>query len=381
MDKVLVNPDLLKWAVRRSNITDGLLKRKFPKYEKWLNGIEQPTFKQLEKLAAAVYVPIGFMFLKQPPKENLPVPYYRTITPNDKEENISCNLMDTIQTMQLRQEWMREYLINKGAEPIKFIASKSSQDEVEEVANAIRKVFSLERTWAEKCKTWTDALNFLRQTMEAYGILVVVNGVVGNNTRRVLNPKEFRGFVLADKYAPLVFVNGADAKSAQMFTLAHEIAHLFLGESAIFDLEGAMPSKELIEIKCDQIAAEFLVPGVEFKSLWSICKHQENYFQCMARQFKVSELVIARRALDLGVISRQAFFDFYNTYKDEIVKAKKGSGGDFYLNQNVRIGKRFATSVIQATLEGKLLYSEAYRLTGLKGNTFTNFAGRLGYEV
>lgn len=382
MEKVPVEPSILKWAVRRSGLTVNKIQRKFPRYNLWEAGIDAPTFRQLEAFADATYTPLGFMFLKQPPKEELPVPYYRTI-PSYGNAEISVNLMDTIHTVQSRQIWMREYLSDIGAKKLEFINSVNINESTDEIAAKMRNVFGLERKWAGKYKTWTDALQVLRQKMEDQGIVVVVNGVVGNNTNRKLDPREFRGFVLVDDFAPLVFINGADGKAAQMFTLAHELAHLFLGHSAIFDLNGIMPSEEIIEKKCDQIAAEFLAPAKEFKELWRQCRSDTNSFQCIARQFKVSEIVVARRALDLGIISKNTFFKFYNDYQEkEYANSRHGtSGGNFYSNLNFRIGKRFAASVFSATLAGKLLYTDAYRLTGLKGKTFTNFAARLGYEV
>jgi len=215
--------------------------------------------------------------------------------------------------------------------------------------------------------------------MENVGILVVVNGIVGNNTHRTLDPDEFRGFVLVDDYAPLVFVNNADSKAAQMFTLAHELAHVFFGSSAAFDLREMQPANEPTELSCNRVAAEFLVPESELRQIWPFVKNDPEPFQTIARQFKVSVLVAARRALDLALINREAFFQFYDDYlSDEHRKAvRQESGGDFYANQNFRVGRLFASTVVRATQEGKLLYSEAFQLTGLYGKTFDHYVNSL----
>jgi Zn-dependent peptidase ImmA (M78 family) len=207
--------------------------------------------------------------------------------------------------------------------------------------------------------------------------LVVVNGVVGNNTRRKLDPEEFRGFVLVDEYAPLVFVNGTDGKAAQMFTLAHELAHVFFGSSAAFDLREMLPAKEPAEQACNRAAAEFLVPERELRRVWPSAQSNPEPFQLIARQFKVSALVAARRALDLRLINREVFLTFYRDYQqDERRKAaRRQPSGDFYLTQDLRVGRRFAGAVAK---EGKLLYSEAYRLTGLYGKTFDAYVASLG---
>jgi Zn-dependent peptidase ImmA (M78 family) len=115
--------------------------------------------------------------------------------------------------------------------------------------------------------------------------------------------------------------------------------------------------------------------------MWSSVSKDSEPFQIIARRFKVSAIVAARRALDINLINREAFLNFYRAYQnDERRKAADRSpGGDFYANQNLRVGQRFASTVIRAVKEGKLLYSEAYRLTGLHGKTFDHYAASLGF--
>jgi Zn-dependent peptidase ImmA (M78 family) len=216
--------------------------------------------------------------------------------------------------------------------------------------------------------------------MEDAGIVVIVNGVVGNNNHRKLDPDEFRGFVLVDEFAPLVFINGADGKASQMFTLAHELAHVFFGSSAAFDLREMSPAKDPVELECNRVAAEFLVPQQEVRRIWPSITDDPDRLQSMAKHFKVSALVAARRVLDLRLITKDEFTAFYHEYQnDERRKAARRSpGGDFYETQDLRVGRRFAGAVVRATREGNLLYSEAYRLTGLYGKTFDGYAAHLG---
>jgi Zn-dependent peptidase ImmA (M78 family) len=212
--------------------------------------------------------------------------------------------------------------------------------------------------------------------------MVVINGVVGNNTHRKLSDDEFRGFVLSDTYAPLIFVNGVDAKAAQMFTLAHELAHLWLGQAGVFNLEALQPANNAVERFCDKVAAEFLIPTHEFKAAWSEAERAEEPYQFLARQFKVSPLVAARRALDLGLIGKGKFLTFYRAYReDERRKKSKSDGGNFYATQGVRIGKRFGDAVVRAVKEGRMLYGDAYALTGLRGRSFDKYAESLGYQM
>src|SRR4030067_172959 len=121
--------------------------------------------------------------------------------------------------LQRRQAWMREILIEQGQEPLPFVRSAQPDEQITSIVRRLRSLLGFDDEWASQQPTWTDALSTLREAIEDVGILVVFNGVVGNNTHRKLDPGEFRGFVLVDEYAPLVFVNGADGKAAQIFHL------------------------------------------------------------------------------------------------------------------------------------------------------------------
>lgn len=241
MNRVAVEKRLLLWAVDRSGRDVEELEPRCPRIREWIAGTCQPTLRQLESLARATLTPLGFFFLKTPPEDILPVPHFRTVA-DDRVHTPTPDLLETVQTMQQRQIWMREFLSDQGQPKIPFVGSVQVSEEPASVVRRIRRILGLHGHWAAEQRTWSDASHVLREAMEAAGILVVSNGIVGNNTRRKLDPEEFRGFVLVDGYAPLVFVNGADGKAAQMFTLAHELAHVFIGSSAAFDLRDMLPA-------------------------------------------------------------------------------------------------------------------------------------------
>jgi Zn-dependent peptidase ImmA (M78 family) len=165
-----------------------------------------------------------------------------------------------------------------------------------------------------------------------------------------------------------------------MFTLAHELAHLWLGRDAIFNLPDLQPGQNELERACNAIAGEVLVPERELRECWPTLSRSPDPIVAIARRFKVSPLVASRRMLDSGMISRAEYAEFLRDLaadearKAAIAKARKQSGGDFYLTQEVRIGRRFGRAVAQAAREGSLLYRDAYRLTGLSGQTFDRFA-------
>ncbi len=130
--------------------------------------------------------------------------------------------------MRMRQDWMPDYLPTQGQPPLAFVGSATAEEPPTAVARRMRDMLGLGGSWAKARWSWSDSTGVLRTALEDAGILVVVNGIVGNSARRPLDVDEFRGFVLTDEYAPLVFVNGRDGKAAQVFTLALELAHICL---------------------------------------------------------------------------------------------------------------------------------------------------------
>lgn len=382
---VNIKVELLRWALARSGLKAGVLQAdaRFKKLDEWLDGTRRPTLRQLEHFAARTMTPLGYLLLEVPPDESLPIPDFRT-RGDVSIERPSPNLIEMIQTMQRRQAWMREYLIDEGHEPLDFVGSARSLRSATTLAARIRARLGLEADWAEQHRTWEEALRALRRAAEGIGVMVATASVVGLNNRRGLDPDEFRGFVLCDDSAPLVFVNGADSKSAQMFTLAHELVHVWLGRGGLFNLIRTMPTDDDTERFCNQTAAEFLLPGDKLRARWADVQGVANPFKEVARWFKVSPVAAARRALDLRLITRARFFEFYEQDQAEFQRRKgeeraglKKGHPDFYVVQDVRLGRRFAQAVVRAAREGRLLYREAYQLTDLKGDTFAEYARRV----
>lgn len=377
MQTVSINPGIIQWGIDRSGLSDQILLKKFPKLKAWLSGETSPTFNQLMELAKKLKLPVGYFFLTEPPEEKLPIPFYRT-DKNNLAINPSPELIDTLFAMHRRMLWLREYLLETDQDKLDCIGIAKFTDPVESVAESIRRYLGLSEDWAQAHPTWESALKDLFKHADAVGINVVANGIVGNNTHRILNPREFRGFVIVDDYAPILFVNNADAKAAQMFTIAHELAHIWYGGSAIFDLEQLQPADDELEIACNKVAAEFLVPSKSLREAWKLVPKGSNVFQILARKYKVSEVVIARRLLDLNLINKKRFFEFYDAYQIEFdQRSRDAAGGDFYSSQAMRVGHTFMKAVVNALSDGSLQHIDAFRLTSLYGKTFDGFANKV----
>jgi Zn-dependent peptidase ImmA (M78 family) len=375
--RVEVHPDLLRWARERAGFSPANLRKRFSHLESWERGETMPTFKQLEAFSKTVFVPIGYLFLPQPPKEQVPIPDFRTMELTTVGPP-SPDLLDIIFLCQRRQDWYRDWAKSVGEEPRRFVGSFQLDNHVDQAAEMMRQALGFDLEARRTCPTWTEAMRQFIKQAEALGVLVMVSGVVGSNNRRKLNPEEFRGFALADDLAPLVFINGADTKAAQMFTLAHELAHLWVNESALSNVSPNSIPSHRVERWCNKVAAEFLVPIKNLKA--SLPRENPlDAVQDLARQFKVSTLVILRRILDTGLISRDAFQAAYDQQLNLFRKLPKSKGGDFYLTQEARASIRFVHALVVSTLEGQTLYRDAFQLLRInKEQTFIEFGKRMG---
>ena len=377
--RVKVKPELLNWAIERSGLDKSALRAKssLTKLDSWLDKSITPTLKQIEAFAKATYTPVGYLFLDELPEEKMPIPDYRTMA-NAQISRPSPNLLDTVYICQQRQEWYRNYARNNGIKPLDYVGSVDLGTPIESVVADIRKKLNFDLEAHASMRTWEEALRSFIDSAEAAGIMVMLNGIVLSSTRRKLNPEEFRGFALTDDLAPLVFVNGADTKSARMFTLAHELAHIWLGETALSSADIGGQEEQSVERWCNKVAAELLVPLAVFKSEIRRDEEIPNALQRLARHFKVSTLVILRRMLDAGHLSREEYGQAYDTELGRLKRLSEsgGQGGDFYPTQFNRLGKRFARALIVNTMEGQTLYRDAMKMIGVKKTSTFNKIGR-----
>ncbi len=376
--RVEVKPELLRWARERAGFHIQELVKNYPQLPAWEHGVIRPTLRQIERFAHKVHAPVGYLFLQEPPVEQLPIQDFRTIG-NRFIGHPSPDLLETIYICQQRQEWYRDYARSIGETPCSFVGATNLTDNVETVATRIRHALGFDLDARRQLRTWVEALRQFVEQADSSGVLVMVNGVVGSNTHRKLDPDEFRGFTLSDKLAPLVCINGSDTKSAQMFTLAHELAHIWLGETGLSDLEPLSSPSNQIEKWCNRVAAEILVPLVALQEEYQMTDELTDEVSRLARYFKVSTLVILRRIYDAGYITQEELWKAYRQELERLQVITRGSGGNFYLTQAARVGKRFARALIANTLEGQTLHRDAFRLLGFsKLATFRELGHSLG---
>ena len=379
MIRVPIEPELLRWARERAEKPEEDLSKRFKKFPAWISGEVQPTLKQVEAFARAVHVPVGYLFLPEPPDEPVPIPDFRTFA-GETVSLPSPNLLDTIYTCQDRQNWYREFARVDDQPELSFVGSATIDTPPEVVADEMQEILGFGLAARGNYSTWTEALRMFIRHADDAGVLMMVSGVVGSNNHRPLDPTEFRGFCLSDPLAPLVFVNGKDTKAAQIFTLAHELAHLWIGDTALSNAGVETQDARSEEIWCNAVAAEFLVPQGALHTYLNDAESLPDCLARLARTFKVSSLVILRRLFDVGRLDRANFDTAWKEEVERLSAFERGSGGgDFYRTTPVRVSRRFARAVVLSTIEGQTLYRDAFRMLGIsKTSTFNNLGREVG---
>lgn len=371
-----VKPELLRWARKRADADIDSLVRKFPKYHQWENGEIGPTYKQLKEFAKAVHAGIGYFFSSDPPEDTFPS--IEICTSDDQPlEQLSLELIDTIDHCQLRQDWYREFICMKDKDPLPFIGSANPDDDAVAVAELILHDLKLKKQ--SVFSNWSQLLQLLIERTDEIGVLVMVSGVTINNSHRNLNPKEFKGFVSTDPFAPLVFINGTGSKEVQLFTLAHELAYLWLRKTDFLDTRVDNPLDNSIKKKCNKIAVEILVPLTIMLRELKKDKEQLNTFSHIERRFGVSSS-IARYWMECAdKFMREEFRQVSGLGTMNLQGSRDGNKGGYYSILTSRLNDRFARAVITDTLEGQTLLRDALNLLGIKKiKTFNRLASYLG---
>ena len=377
IQRFTVKPALLQWACERAQVDPEVLNRRFPKYSEWKRGTQKPTLRQVKDFAQFTHVPIMALFLSKPLEEKMPIQDFRTVG-NEQISQPSANLLDTIYTCQQRQEWYQRYALAEGHHPLPFVGSATLESDIELTANDIRIHLGFDSEKHKKLPNWTHMLRYFTDLADTAGILVMTSSVVENNPHRKLDPQEFRGFALADRIAPLIFINGADTKAAQIFTLAHELAHIWLGESGVSIVSPDFFPSHSKEHWCNQVAAELLVPISSLHDNFRAHADLSGELQRLARQYKVSTLVILRRLYDMEAISKNMFAKNYQHQLKRLKPRRGGGGGNFYATLRARVGYRFAAAIIDSALSGQTSYTGALNHLGIKKlSTLDTFADSL----
>lgn len=385
-DTARITGNLIRWARERAGLTREELAAKLGKgftsqsVAVWESGSKFPTFAQAELIAGKLRVPLAILFMREPPREVIPIPDLRTVS-GQIARRPSADFREVLNDCVVKQQWYREYRLEENAEPLEFVGSKQMGDSVSDVAWDIGKALGLTDDVRHQCGSWTEFLTTLIEQAEDAGILVLRSSVVKHATLRKLRVDEFRGFAISDRYAPLIFINSRDARAAQIFTLVHELAHIWIDVSGISD---PAPLKRLKDLEnpterfCNAVAAELLVPERSFVKMWNARESADTNLKKIGAFHRVSKIVAVIRARELGRLgteaSRRLIDEEYERFRGQSERAKEQKGGpSFWLSFSSRNSHRFTETVLGALGEHRVPYLEAANLLGVKMGTLAKY--------
>lgn len=372
--RVEVKPAIFEWVLQNINFENIKAKMKND-FFLWMTGKKTPTFNQLEQFSRATNIPFGYFFLSTPPIEKMELLEYRTVDSLDIGKP-SRNLIDTINEMEAVQEWMRDYVKGADLGELNYVGALKGNEDIGSIASTIMESLRLSKEWFLDGSDAWDSFKLLRERLEDIGTIVMMNGIVGSNTHRSLDINEFRAFTIIDKYAPLIFINANDSSNGRLFSLAHEMTHIWLGVNSFYnDYQHPINGISSLEVICNAVAAEILVPIEMFNTNWREDKTNdiEEKINNIAGYFRCGTTVIARRALDQDLIDKATYTKLAESaiakYREK--RSEQGSGGNYYNTLKTRIDKRLVLALSNSVYEGRTTFIEAYRLTNTSRKTFS----------
>lgn len=388
-DKAYITPSVLEWARKSARIASDRAAAKVAvtveKLLEWEAGISHPTIKQAETLAKYYKRPFALLFLSEIPRDFQPLQDFRSIG----AAPLSTASLFLIRELQQKQSWISDEFKADGKPPLKFIGKFSLQDNPSDVAHDILSSLNLnpqQYSSTNPIKEWIDKA-------EANGIFISRTSFI--HSRMKLDYEEFQGCAIADHYAPFVFINSHDWDAPLLFTLVHELAHLWIAQTGISnDVEAQVnPSNRLhpVELFCNEVAGSALMPTEMMQSFPPGIFNSVGEIYKNIRKLGVSTFAFLVRSHKLKLISFEtyrklkadadtAFKNFLEREEEKNVlkKANDVKGGpSYYLLQVNRNGRLFTQIVLDAYNGGLLQPTHASHLLNVKVSNFQGLEAQL----
>ena len=313
MTRARVKPELIRWVRKDAGLSVADAAKKAGTSEaivrQWEEGTLQPTIRQLRLLANAARRPIAIFYLAEPPWKFTALRDFRRL-PGDPVADQSPALRLAVRLACERRQVALDLAADLDDMPSPLPIRASLREPVGEVARRIRSLLGVSIKDQREWRGEYDALNNWRRTIQDLRVLVF--------QARGVEVDEMRGFSIAEEPMPVIVLNTRDAPNGRVFTLFHEFCHLLLRMGGICDLRDRSshrPEDSAIEVFCNAVASETLVPRRDFVRSPLVRNHpqgaawQEPELRSLARDFSVSWEVVLRRLLDTGQITRGAYRD------------------------------------------------------------------------
>lgn len=366
-NEAFITPSVLEWAIKRAGVSAESIHKKA---EQWVSGKARPTFKQAVDIAKTLQIPFGYLWLKEPPKEQEIIPDLRTIG-NGGLAQIPLELKTVVNDVKQKQEWFKEYAKTNGILKCEAIGRFKGSNDTQEIADDVTARLEIQDLVGSGCDK-DRMLKNLIEKIEKLGILVMRNSILRGNTKKKLNLDTFRGFAIFDEFAPLIFINTNDSKAGQIFTLMHEVAHLWIGQSGISDLD--IQENNKIELACNEIAAKILMPKTKIQKAFREFD-DDRWLECIADRFSVSTLAVLNRLRSLSLLAPRRYQELYNAELERlsrIPKTRPSGAPPPEVMVRVRNGYLFTFVVTSSVLSGDETYTNGASLLGFKNTDLIN---------
>lgn len=377
MPDAQIKPEIITWARQRAGLSlDDLAEgiSTSDRARKWENGELLTTHIQAKKIAKRVKIPFAYLYLSAPPELEMPIADFRSDIFGRKTKSDEINIYNLTHSYKRRLDWFEDYLAEQGTNysSEEYIGKYSRNNQVSEIASDIREKIELAEISEENPRG--QPRDFLRSFIakcENLGLWVVRAGYAGTNTHDGISSEAYCGFALESRFRPLIWLNSKAYDAVKVFTLAHELAHLWIDHQGLTNVDPSSQGYERefarvdeTERFCDAIASEVLVPEAEIGRLWTDNVKAEENATRLFKYFGVSRFVILKKALDMSLIGN----DEYLTTRREFARriTPKGSGGNFYTNLDLRNGRDFSKAVIYSALSETITLREATELLEVK---------------
>ena len=381
-----VNPEILIWARETAGLTledasnklgfhDSGKRTAAERLDAYEAGHEAPSRSVLSKMAGQYHRPLLTFYLSAPPQKSVRGIDFRTLNAADTSPVEDARLDALLRDVQARQSLLRAAMEDEDDTPrLQFIRAHKTADGQSEVLKSLRNLLGVSHETYYEQKNEDDAFALLRDAAESAGVFVLLKGDLGSYHTE-LDTRIFRGFTIADEVAPFIVINEYDARSAWAFTLLHEMAHLFLGQTGI---SGAHTDTE-IERFCDDVAGRYLLPESEIRKLDMTGAHDiadiSRRISDFASERNISRSMAAYRSYRTDMLDYQTYMTLSRQFRDEWLenrtarsnRNRRNSGGpNYYIVRRHRIGKRLAAFVKRMLTDESLSTTKAATVLGVK---------------
>lgn len=366
-NEAFITPSVLEWAIKRAGVSAESIHKKA---EQWVSGKARPTFKQAVDIAKTLQIPFGYLWLKEPPKEQEIIPDLRTIG-NGGLAQIPLELKTIVNDVKQKQEWFKEYAKTNGILKCEAIGRFKGSNDTQKIADDVTARLEIQDLVGSGCDK-DRMLKNLIEKIEKLGILVMRNSILRGNTKKKLNLDTFRGFAIFDEFAPLIFINTNDSKAGQIFTLMHEVAHLWIGQGGISDLD--IQNHNEIELICNEIAAKILMPKTKIQKAFREF-NDDMRLERIADRFSVSTLAVLNRLRSLSLLAPRRYQELYDAELgrlSRIPKTRPSGAPPPEVMVRVRNGYLFTFAVTSSVLSGDETYTNGASLLGFKNTDLIN---------